>query len=140
MSMDRNQANANTIANLTARQSVADAIFISNVNGQIATADALGKTQITAYTNKMVNLPNLYTYFIALGYTVYFPDYANQHAGVWPGLYNQPSNLFGWFWYDYWSAKLKLFGVQNPCRMTIGWSPDQPPPQPPPASGEVQSF
>src|ERR1700683_2644365 len=103
MSVDRNQAYLSTMAALKARQSLGDAVFIANVATQTATADLLGKKSITAVTNKNVNLVNIYMYYITLGYNVYFPDFANQHAGVWPGIYNQPANLFGWFWVDYWA-------------------------------------
>lgn len=130
MSINRSQANANTIKSLIALQSAADAVFIASVSSQIATADALGRNEITATTNKMMNLVNVYVYYIGLGYTVHFPDYANQHAGVWPGLYNQPADLFGWLWVEYWSNEIDLYGVKNPCRLTIQWARGAPPPQP----------
>jgi hypothetical protein len=140
MSMDRNAAHNATVKALQTKQSFYDAIFIANVATQTATADALGHQQITAHTNKNVNLVNLYLYYTLLGYDVYFPDYANMHSGKWPGTYNQPADLFGWLWVDYWSDRINLFGVENPCRMTISWSPNKPPPQPEPEPGEVQSF
>ena len=140
MSVSRNQTYLATMAALKARQNLGDAIFIANVATQITTADSLGKCSVTAVTNKNVNLTNIYMYYITLGYNVYFPDYSNQHAGVWPGTYNQPSNLFGWFWVDYWANKINLFGLQNPCRITLSWGPNTPPPQPEPEEGEVESF
>jgi len=126
MSINRNQAHASTLAALTARQGLADTVFIAAVNTQIATADILGRSEITATTNTNMNLVNIYLYYVALGYEVYFPDYANQHAGIWPGLYNQAADLFGWFWVEYWANKVNLYGVQNPCRLTLRWEPNKP--------------
>jgi hypothetical protein len=140
MSIDRNTAYRSAISVLRTRQTFYDSIFIANVATQTATADALGKNEITAWTNKNINLTNVYLYYTALGYNVYFPDFANMHAGKWPGTYNQPSDLFGWLWVDYWENKINLFGLQNPCRITLSWGPNQPPPQPEPEAGEVQSF
>lgn len=140
MSISRNQAHLATVAALQARQTFYDSIFIANVATQTATAYTLGKNEITATTNKNVNLTNIYLYYTTLGYSVYFPDYANLHAGIWPGTYNQPADLFGWFWVDYWANKINLFGIKNPARITLSWGDNQPPPQPEPEPGEVQSF
>lgn len=136
MSISRSQAHNSTVIALRAKQTASDAIFIANVAIQVATADTLGQNAITATTNKNINLTNIYMYYVTLGFNVYFPDYANQHAGVWPGLYNQPADLFGWFWVDYWANKINLFGVQNPCRITLSWEPNKPPVAPQPQEGE----
>jgi len=130
MSIDRNKAHAAAIASLAAKQSAADAVFIASVNTQITTADKLGKTSVTAHANKNTDIVFLYLYFTNLGYSVYFPDYANQHAGVWPGLYNQPADLFGWHWVDFWADKIRLYGAKSPTRLTVSWPTGALPPTP----------
>ena len=131
MSITAKQATAIAIAQLAAKQDAANALFIHEMYNQIRTAHKLGKYSVTAHANKNTNITFLYLYFFHLGYRVYFPNYANEHAGRWPGLDNQPSDLFGWFWIDYWTNEVRLFGIKSPTRITLSWNHGTIPPTPP---------
>ncbi len=121
MSIDRNQANADTTTSFNAIQTAGDTTFIANVDSQIASAITLGQFTVTALADTSVNLNTVFQYYVALGYNVSFPDFANQNGGFLPSIINQPANLFGSNWNDYWMGLLTLNLVQTPCRISIAW-------------------
>lgn len=121
MSIDRNTANANSTTAFNAIQTAADTYWIANVDSQIATAITLGQFTITAMADTSVNLNTVFQYYANLGYNVSFPDFANQNGGFLPSIINQPANLFGSNWNQYWMGLLTLSLVQTPCRISIAW-------------------
>lgn len=130
MSIDRNQAFANSHASLQARLTAGDSKFIEDVDSQILAATQLGHFEVTALTNLNVSIITVYTYYANLGYNVYFPDYANQNGQTLPSIINQPSNFFGYNWTSYWLNAITLYNITNPCRMTVAWRSYYPPNNP----------
>jgi len=123
MSESASAANTASKTALTAAQVAANTQFYANVDAQIAQAQAQGLFEINATTSQNVDLPTVFSYYVNLGYAVYFPDYPAS-------LDNQPQQLFGQYWEAYWSNILYLTPLKNPCRMNISWAQPNPGPIP----------
>jgi hypothetical protein len=119
MSQTRDAANAAAIAAKTALQTAADTLFIATVDVLITNTIAQGGFQITANTNKDINVQTVFSYYSNLGYQVSFPDYATWFE-------SNPSNLFGPFWEAFWQYNIANLYIKNPVRMTISWGASRP--------------
>lgn len=110
-------AYANSLASLTTIQTAADDLFISDAAEAIAQANALGKYFVVLTTTKDCNILAIQTYFTGLGYHLFYLDLPN------PSLAHQPAELFGQFWFCYWSNNCVPPYVRNPQRIRISWNP-----------------
>lgn len=109
-------ANADSLAQLTALQAAANALFIDQANTAIENAINEGKYWIVLTSFQNCNLLDLQTYFVGLGYQVQYPDMLN------PNLTPQnPAQLFGQDLVDFWDNGGQVQHLSNPLRIKLLW-------------------
>ena len=104
---------AATIAR-AAEQAAANAAFLTILAPLVDTAAANGELAITVHTSRDMNLQDLATTLVDLGYGVAFIDSKRVHF--------QPTEFFGAFWENYWSTGGHVpSDVKSPTRVKISW-------------------
>ena len=106
-------ANADSLAAITALQSAANAQFILLATDLINDAISRGVYAVSLNTVDPIDLSSLAAYFATLGYSVTFPDYVN--------FQDQPAQLFGQAWNEFWLINRVPPYIKNPARMIISW-------------------
>lgn len=110
---NKDAANASTLADLTALQAAANALFISEATDLINDAILRGVYQVSVTTFENCDIASIAFSFASLGYFVSFPDHINFN--------DQPAQLFGQAWFEYWRTNGLPPHLKNPARMIISW-------------------
>lgn len=101
---------------LTALQLAANTLFIDQaalvISNQID--QGLFVAYVTTFEDCDINA--LVTYFVGLGYGVFFPDQFKI-----TGTQGQPAELFGPSWEQFWANGGLPPDMRNPVRMAIVW-------------------
>lgn len=110
-------ANAESLAAKTALQAAANAEFISQAADAIANATSQGLYWVVLTTFENCNILNLQTYFLGLGYHVFYPDLLNPNLSP-----CNPAELFGECWNDYWNRGRHFPHLgKDPVRIKLEW-------------------
>jgi hypothetical protein len=112
MSIPSSQANTNSTNAKNTILSTNDQNFINAADLQILQATQLGKFEVLCVTYERINVKAIITYYQALGYKIYNPETYNQ---------NQPAELFGFFWEEFWNSVIPFYDKRKPLRIIIGW-------------------
>jgi hypothetical protein len=116
MSNDQTASKAAAAAAHTVLQTIADANFIAAADIAIAEKTSLGQYLVSLEVFDNVNLQNIVTYYQNLGFIVSAPFP--------PNVGNQPAQLFGEVWDDYWLNQTFWFtinGFPRPKTVFISW-------------------
>lgn len=109
-------SNAASLAQKTALQAAANAQFISQTEIAIANAIDQGLYWVVLTTFEHCKILDLQTYYLSLGYHVWYPDLLNPNLNPW-----NPSELFGDCWVDYWNRGRHFPHLENPVRIKLTW-------------------
>lgn len=109
-------ANADSLAERTALEAVANAQFIDQSAIAIENAIAQGKYWVVLTTFENCNILNLQNYYKGLGYCVIYPDRLNPNVNPW-----NPAELFGQDYFDYWNHGGWPPNMGNPVRIRLEW-------------------
>lgn len=108
----KDTSNAEAQADKEALVAAANTKFINEATTVMAEAVSMGKFSVTLNTFEYVSLSDITTYFQNLGYGVDILRFRS--------LYEQPVELFGYWWDDYWAHRLICRGP-FPHRVEISW-------------------
>lgn len=113
----RDQANTETDTAHQALVDAANARFIAAADVQIQEAIDQGKYWIQCITFEQDLDPKyIFDYYATQeGYNVAFPDYSHHD------LSQQPAQLFGEFWNNFWNNERVPRCLKTPLRIVIGW-------------------
>ena len=115
-SITESQANADALAALAALETAANQRFIDAADAQILEAVDQGKMFATCITfEENANPKTIFDYYAALGYKISFPDFPLHD------LSQQPAQLFGEFWINFWNNGMVPSNMKKPIRIIIGW-------------------
>lgn len=117
-SIPKSQAESDSTTEHDTLVAAANARFIADADVQIQEAIAQGKFWINCTTFEADLDPKaVFDYYAGLGYSVAFPDYSHHD------LSQQPAQLFGAFWTNFWNNELVPKCLKVPLRIVIGWYP-----------------
>lgn len=117
-SIPKSQAESESTTEHDALVAAANQRFIDDADAQIQEAIAQGKFFVNCTTfDANIDPKAIFDYYAALGYGVSFPDYSHHD------LSQQPAQLFGAFWSNFWNNELVPAGMKLPLRIVIGWMP-----------------
>lgn len=112
------QTTAASTAAQVALVDAANALFIKNADLAIADKKSQGLYLVRLSLYEHVNLQYIVTYYQNFGYVVGAPLPST--------IGNQPSDLFGSFWQDYWQNTtffFAIYGFGQPTEIFISWAP-----------------
>lgn len=116
-SIPESQANSDALIAHTALVAAANQRFIDAADIQIQEAIVQGKYWVNCETfEENIDPKALFDYYAALGYKVSFPDFTAHD------LSQQPAQLFGEFWINFWNNGLIPSSTKLPLRIILGWA------------------
>lgn len=115
MSIPKNQANQEANDNNVDLTADANARFIAAADEQILAAIGRGEFQVLCTTLDAIDIKQVSSYYVDLGYQVRYPD-ASEFSRL------QPVELFGDAWEGFWANGGYLPpNLKKPYRILIGW-------------------
>lgn len=117
-SITKSQAETDSTTEHDALVAAANQRFIDDADAQILEAIDQGKFWINCTTFEAdLDPQEIFDYYANLGYSIAFPDYSHHD------LSQQPAQLFGAFWTNFWNNAQVPSGMKLPLRIVIGWYP-----------------
>jgi hypothetical protein len=114
-SLSQAQAQSASAITRNAITTAQDQLFITSTDLAIKNQITNGFFKVTVQTFQGVNIKTVFSYYTNLGYHVYLPNARNSP-------FFDPSQLVGYFWYEYWATGGYPPGLQsNPVTMIISW-------------------
>lgn len=115
-SIPKSQAESETDTAHDVLVAAANQRFIDAADAQIQEAIDQGRFFVNCTSFEADLDPKaVFDYYAGLGYQVAFPDYTSHD------LSQQPAQLFGEFWINFWNNDLVPAGMKLPLRIVIGW-------------------
>lgn len=112
----KSQAESESTTEHDARVAAANQRFIDAADAQIQEAIDQGRFWVNCTTFEYdINPQTVFQHYADLGYKVSFPDFTTHDFS------QQPAQLFGEFWINFWNNENVPANTKIPLRIVIGW-------------------